>query len=327
MTVSVTPPYGAWPSGLSTTFSAQEARIVRDLQGAVDALSETDEVPRSAEFVRWHVEPSAASSPLLALARRSLLETQLMFERAGIFEVQRTDVVVGRSQSFLASTVRSLGCNPDLSRTGGVFLMGASLCANSVITMDLTGLIFLVRSGQQLEPWMESAPEPPVDSLPYQVVDRAVAVLSHEWAHAVRFVVAGATQPAGEPVWFREGFPEWVALASRTRAFAPDMSYLDAHAMRVHLFSNWPSRCSSDPGTYRKRPSPSVACEYFVGLLSVELLVARFGGFGALVEVYRRAAGGLRFPAAFRAVFGMSLADFEARARAYVSGVASTMSP
>lgn len=325
MTVAVTPPYGAWPPGLSTTFSVQELRIVRDLQGVVDALSETDEVPRTAEFVRWHVEQSAASSPLLAFAQQSLLQTQLWFERAGVHEVQRTDIVVGRTQSFLGATVRSLGCNPDLSRSGGAYLMGASLCANSIITMDLTGLIFLVRAGQQSTPPMESAPEPPVASLPYQVVDRAVAVLSHEWAHAVRFVAAGATQPVGEPVWFREGFPEWVALASRVRAFAPEMSYADAHAMRVHLFSNWPSRCSSDPGAYRTRPTQSVGCEYFVGLLAVELLVARFGGVRNLVEVYRRAAEGLRFPAAFRAVFGISLGDFEARARAYVSGVASTM--
>lgn len=325
VTVSVTPPYGAWPRGLSTTFSMQEARIVSDLHGVVDALSETEEVPRATEYLNWHVEPSASASPLLALARRSLVETQLMFERAGIFEVQRTDVVVGRTQAFLDSTVRSLGCNPDLSRTGGAYLMGASLCGNSIITMDLTGLIFLVRAGQRLSPWMEAAPEPPIASLPYQVVDRAVAVLSHEWAHAVRFAVAGATHVPGEPVWFREGFSEWVALASRTKAFAPEMSYLDAHAMRVHLFSNWPSRCESDPSAYRNRPSSSVGCEYFVGLLAVELLAARFGGFGPLVEVHRLAAGGLRFQAAFRAVYGMSLADFEERATAYVSGVAASM--
>lgn len=326
MTVPVTPPYGAWPRGLSTTFSLREARIVRDLQGVVDVLSETGESPRAVEFVRWHVEQSAASSPLLALAQRSLLETQLMFERAGIVEVQRTDIVVGRTQAFLRSTVRSLGCVPDLSRTGGRYLMGASLCGNSVITMDLTGLIFLVRAGQQLAPWMEAAPEPPLSSLPYQVVDRAVAVLSHEWAHAVRFVAAGATQPPGEPFWFREGFPEWVALASRARAFGPDMSYLDAHAMKVHLFSNWPARCASDPGAYRIRPRWSVACEYFVGLLAVELLVARDGGFGKLVDVYRVSASGGGFRAAFRAVYGSSLADVEARARVYIREVAATMS-
>jgi len=325
VTVSVTPPYGAWPRGLSTTFSLQEARIVRDLQGVVDVLSETEEVPRAVEYVNWHIEPSAEASPLLALARRSLLETQLLFERAGVLEVQRTDIVVGRTQAFLRSTVRSLGCNPDLSRTGGAYLMGASLCGNTVITVDLTGLIFLVRAGQQLAPWMEAAPEPPLASLPYQVVDRAVAVLSHEWAHAVRFVAAGATQPPGEPFWFREGFAEWVALASRVRAFEPGMSYLDAHAIRLHLFSNWPSRCSTDFAAYRLRGSVAGGCEYYLGLLAVELLVFRYGGFARIVDVYRHAASGTPFAASFRAVYGVSLSAFESESSEYILGVAAAL--
>lgn len=321
--VRVTPPYGASPAALTATFSPREMQLVGELQGRVDLLSDAGDAPRAAAFVRWHVEPSVEGSEILVAARRSLTETQLMFERAGIYEVQRTDIVVGRTQAFIDSTVRSLGCRPDLSRTRGVYLMGGSLCGNTIVTMDVTGLLFVVRPEQSVTAAMEAAPEPPMSTIRYQLVDRAVAVLSHEWAHAVRFVAAGSTQPPGEPVWFREGFAEWVALASRVRAFAPDMSYLDAHAIRLHLFSNWPSRCSTRLSSYRLRGAVAGACEYYLGLLAVELLVVRYGGFARMVDVYRRAASGSPFAASFRAVYGIPLATFESEASEYIEGVAA----
>lgn len=321
--VRVTPPYGASPPSLTATFSTFELRVVRELQGKVDLLSDAGDTPRAAAFVRWHIEPGVSQSELLQAARRSLTETQLLFERAGIFEVQRTDIVVGRTQAYIASTVRSLGCTPDLSRTKGVFLMGGSLCGNTIVTMDLTGLLFVVRPDQSVTAAMEAAPEPPMSTIRYQLVDRAVAVLSHEWAHAVRFVAAGSTQPPGEPVWFREGFAEWVALASRVRAFEPGMSYLDAHAIRLHLFSNWPSRCSTSLSTYRLRGSVAGGCEYYLGLLAVELLVVRYGGFARIVDVYRQAASGKPFAASFKAVYGISLSAFESESSEYILGVAA----
>lgn len=321
--VRVTPPYGASPASLTATFSPVELRIVRELQGKVELLSDAGDIPRSAAFVRWHIEAGVSQSEIVRAARRSLTATQLLFERAGIFEVQRTDIVVGRTQAYISSTVRSLGCTPDLSRTGGVYLMGGSLCGNTIVTMDVTGLLFVVRPDQTVTAAMEAAPEPPMSTIRYQLVDRAVAVLSHEWAHAVRFVAAGSTQPPGEPVWFREGFAEWVALASRVRAFEPDMSYLDAHAIRLHLFSNWPSRCSTDLSTYRLRGAVAGGCEYYLGLLAVELLVVRYGGFARMVDVYRQAASGRSFAASFRAVYGISLATFESESSEYIAGVAA----
>ena len=321
--VRVTPPYGASPASLTATFSFEESRLVRELQGQVNLLADADEIPRAAAFVRWHIEAAAAESEILRAARRSLTSTQLMFERSGIFEVQRTDIVVGRTQAYIDSTVRSLGCEPDLSRTKGAYLMGGSLCNNTIVTMDITGLLFVVRPDQSVTAAMEAAPEPPMSTVRYQLVDRAVAVLSHEWAHAVRFVAAGSTQPLGEPIWFREGFAEWVALASRVRAFGPDMSYLDAHAIRLHLFSNWPSRCSTNLSTYRLRGAVAGGCEYYLGLLAVELLVVRYGGFARMVNVYRQAASGKPFAESFRAVYGISLATFEAESSKYISGVAA----
>lgn len=321
--VRVTPPYGASPASLTATFSPAELGIVRELQGRVDQLSDAGDTPRAAAFVRWHVESGAAKSEIVLAARRSLTATQLMFERAGIFEVQRTDIVVGRTQAFIDSTVRSLGCTPDLSRTRGVYLMGGSLCGNTIVTMDVTGLLFVVWPDQSVTAAMEAAPEPPMSTIRFQLVDRAVAVLSHEWAHAVRFVAAGSTQPPGEPVWFREGFAEWVALASRVRAFGPEMSYLDAHAMRVHLFSNWPSRCSIELRSHRSRGAVAGGCEYYLGLLAVEVLVARYGGFARIVDVYRQAASGKPFASAFRSVYGLSLAAFESEASEYIAGVAA----
>jgi hypothetical protein len=163
--VRVPPPYGAGPASVTATFSPMELRIVRELQGKVDLLSDTGDTPRAAAFVRWHVEPSVEGSEILAAARRSLTETQLMFERAGIFEVQRTDIVVGRTQAFIDSTVRSLGCRPDLSRTRGVYLMGGSLCGNTIVTMDVTGLLFVVRPEQSVTAAMEAAPEPPMSTI------------------------------------------------------------------------------------------------------------------------------------------------------------------
>ena len=321
--VRVTPPYGASPALVTATFSPEERRMVRELQGTVDLLSDAGGTPRAAAFVRWHIEAVVTKSEILRAARRSLTATQFMFERSGIFEVQRTDIVVGRTQAFIDSTVRSLGCTPDLSRTRGVYLMGGSLCGNTIVTMDVTGLLFVVRPEQSVTAAMEAAPEPPMSTIRYQLVDRAIAVLSHEWAHSVRFVAAGSTQPPGEPVWFREGFAEWVALASRVRAFGPDMSYLDAHAIRLHLFSNWSSRCSTNLSTYRLRGAVAGGCEYYLGLLAVELLVVRYGGFARLVNVYRQAASGKPFAESFRAVYGISLATFEAESSKYIAGVAA----
>jgi hypothetical protein len=318
--VFVTPPFGKYPKPLLVTMTPAEVRVINRSQQEVDPISVVK--PVTTRLVTWYVEPSAANSPTLRLARRSLVATQAIFEALGIYEAQATSIVVGRTQKFLKKTVKALGCDPDLSITGGQHLMGSSLCEDSVIVMNLTGYLFLVNSTQKLTAALEMKPEPPIASMDYRIVDRNISALSHEWAHSVRGLLSGGRVAFGEPAWMREGFAELVAGFSRVKAFPLRMQYSDFHAIKIHLFSNWQNQCQGSLRDYAVRLGVLAGCEYHNGLMAVELLLSEFGGLRKLLKLYKDTSVLRGFEASFLTNYGMTLPEFELLANKFIDDIA-----
>ena len=318
--VFVTPAFGKYPKPLLVSMTPAEIRVISNSQEQVDSLAGVN--PLTARLVTWYIEPSAANSPTLKLARRSLIATQAMFEALGIYDAKATSIVIGRTQKFIKNTVSNLGCDPDLSRMNGQYLMGASVCSDTIIVMNLTGYLFLTSSNQRVTPAMELRPEPTISSMNYLVVDRNISGLSHEWAHSVRTLMAGGDVPPGEPAWMREGFAELVAGISRVRAFPIRMSYLDFHAIKVHLFSNWPARCQYGLRTYANNSDILAGCEYYKGLMAVELLLSDFGGLAKLMKLYKDTSILRSFEASFKTNYNMTLPEFEVLGDQYINDIA-----
>lgn len=318
--LSVTPPFGVAPRNLAVVLSPREllvtSRITREIQ---DLRSST---PQTLRLISWYVEPNSVGSPTIALARLVLISSQQIFEAFDIFEGQATSIVIGRTQQFLNKTVSDLGCFPNLSRTFGQHLMGAALCNDRVIVVNLSGYLFL----DTLRPVTaedESRVEPSLERRSYLLVERDAAVLAHEWAHSVRTLIAGGRVPDGEPTWMSEGFAEMVDGLAQAKSFAPGLTFAEMHAIVVRLFSNWPTRCRLDVTFYRT-PAPQLAgCEYVLGFLAVELLLANHGGLGKLLELYRSITVYQTFADAFRANYGMAVEQFEREANDYIREVAS----
>ena len=318
--VFVTPAFGKYPKPLLVSMTPAEIRVISNSQEQVDSLAGVN--PLTARLVTWYIEPSAANSPTLKLARRSLIATQAMFEALGIYDAKATSIVIGRTQKFIKNTVSNIGCNPDLSRMNGQYLMGASVCSDTIIVMNLTGYLFLTSANQQLTPYLEKKVEPPISSMNYLIVDRNISGLSHEWAHSVRTLMAGGDVPTGEPAWMREGFAELVAGLSRVKAFPIRMSYMDFHAIKIHLFSNWPSRCKLELHHYRIDAPELAGCEYYSGLMATELLLSDHGGLASLMQLYKETGRTRSFEQSFFNHYAMTVDEFEASADVYISDIA-----
>ena len=318
--LSVTPPFGATPRNLAVVLTPREllvtSRITREIQ---DLQSFT---PQTLRLITWYVEPNSVDSPTIALARTVLIASQQIFETFNIFDGQATSIVIGRTQQFLNNTVSALGCFPNLSRTFGQHLMGAALCNDRVIVVNLSGYLFL-ESLRPVTAADEIRAEPPLERRSYLLIERDATVLAHEWAHSVRTLIAGGRVPDGEPTWMSEGFAEMVDGLAQAKAFAPGLTFTEMHAIVVRLFSNWPTRCRLDVASYRI-PAPQLAgCEYVLGFLAVELLLANHGGLGKLLELYKSITAYQTFADAFQAIYGMSLEQFEREANDYIREVAS----
>ncbi len=318
--VFITPAFGKYPKPLLVTVTPDELRVVNNAQAQMGSLNKTN--PLTARLVTWFIEPSAQNSPTVNLARKSLLATQAIFESMGIYDAKATSIVIGRSQQYIKRTVEKLGCFPDLSRTRGQYLMGSSLCNDTVIVMNLTGYLFLTSANQQLSTYLEKRAEPPLASMNYLIVDRNISGLSHEWAHSVRTLMAGGDVPPGEPAWMREGFAELVAGLSRVKAFPVRMSYMDFHAIKIHLFSNWPSRCKLELHHYRLNAPELAGCEYYNGLMATELLLSDHGGLASLMQLYKETGRTRSFEQSFFNHYAMTLDEFEFGADAYISEIA-----
>jgi hypothetical protein len=318
--VVVTPGFGAYKAPLMATLTPAEMRIVNKAQEEVKRVNIVK--PLSARLVTWYVEPSAQNSPTVKLARKTLLGTQAMFEGLGIFEAKATSIVIGRTQKFLNETVTRLGCFPNLSRTWGQHLMGSSLCSDTIIVMNLSGYLFLTTPGQTVTREMETRPEPPIASQSYLLVHRNIAGLSHEWAHSVRTLMAGGEVPPGEPAWMREGFAEMVSGLARVKTFPLRTSYADFHAVKIHMFSNWASRCKLNLRAYAGNSDILAGCEYYKGLIGVEILLSDFGGLAKLMKLYKDTSVLRSFEASFLTNYGMTLPEFEVIADHYINDIA-----
>jgi len=318
--VVVTPGFGAYKAPLIATMTPAEMRIVNKAQEEVKRVNIVK--PLSARLVTWYIEPSALNSPTVKLARKTLLGTQAMFEGLGIFEAKATSIVIGRTQKFLDETVTRLGCFPNLSRTWGQHLMGSSLCSDTIIVMNLSGYLFLTTPGQTVTREMETRPEPPIASQSYLLVHRNIAGLSHEWAHSVRTLMAGGEVPVGEPAWMREGFAEMVSGLARVKTFPLRTSYADFHAVKIHMFSNWASRCKLNLRAYAENSNILAGCEYYKGLIGVEILLSDFGGLAKLMKLYKDTSVLRSFEASFLTNYGMTLPEFEVIADQYINDIA-----
>jgi len=318
--VVVTPGFGAYKAPLIATMTPAEMRIVNKAQEEVHRVNIVK--PLSARLVTWYVEPSALNSPTVKLARKTLLGTQAMFEGLGIFEAKATSIVIGRTQKFLRETVTRLGCYPNLARTWDQHLMGSSLCSDTIIVMNLSGYLFLTTPGQLVTKEMETRPEPPISSQSYLLVHRNISGLSHEWAHSVRTLMAGGEVPVGEPAWMREGFAEMVSGLARVKTFPLRTSYADFHAVKIHLFTNWASRCKLDLRGYAVNSDILAGCEYYKGLIGVEILLSDFGGLEKLMKLYKDTSVLRSFEASFLTNYGMTLPEFEVLADKYINDIA-----
>ena len=316
----ITPGFGAYIAPLIATMTPAEMRIINKAQEQVISVSVVK--PLSARIVTWYIEPSAVNSPTVKLARRTLLGTQAMFEGLGIFEAKATSIVIGRTQKFLRETVTKLGCYPNLSRTWDQHLMGSSLCSDTIIVMNLSGYLFLTTPGQVVTREMETRPEPPIALQSYLLVHRNIAGLSHEWAHSVRTLMAGGEVPVGEPAWMREGFAEMVSGLARVKAFPARTSYADFHALKIHMFSNWASRCKLSLRAYAQNSDILAGCEYYKGLIAVEILLSDFGGLAKLMKLYKDTSVLRTFEASFLTNYGMTLPEFEVLADQYINDIA-----
>ena len=316
----ITPGFGAYKAPLIATMTPAEMRIINKAQEQVNRVNVVK--PLSARLITWFIEPSAVNSPTVKLARKTLLGTQAMFEGLGIFEAKATSIVIGRTQKFLDETVTKLGCFPNLSRTWGQHLMGSSLCSDTIIVMNLSGYLFLTTPGQTVTREMETRPEPPIASQSYLLVHRNIAGLSHEWAHSVRTLMAGGEVPVGEPAWMREGFAELVSGLARVKTFPLRTSYADFHALKIHMFSNWASRCKLNLRAYAQNSDILAGCEYYTGLIAVEILLSDFGGLAKLMKLYKDTSVLRTFEASFLTNYGMTLPEFEVLADQYINDIA-----
>ena len=323
--VTVDPAFGSHSTPVRIFMTSAELATVRRMPAEISSSGLG--VATTAAAARWMVESTAVGSETLELSRRVLDRLQALFERLGLVRVDATYVVIGRTQKFINDSLASLECYPNLVRTGGVHLMGASLCNRRVIVINLTGYFFLRRAGDELTTAMEALAEPPINSLNYRIADRNISGLAHEWAHVARASATDGLVAPDEPAWMREGFAELMAGIARVHTFPKRMSYLGFHVVRLRKFADWGHYCTEPLRRYRQDSDFLAGCEYYLGALSVEYLVARMGGLGTLVELLKKSSELMNFERAFRIVYGMSLDTFETRMDSYLRAIADLPDP
>ncbi len=323
--VRVDPLFGYHRAPVRVLMTRAEAVTVDRMQRSV--VTNAIGIPRTAASVEWLIEPSAVPSRTLDLSRKVLARLQFLFEDLGLTRADRTFVVVGRSQKFINETLESVDCFPNLVRTGGVHLMGAAVCNRRVIVINLTGYFFLLRAGDALTSDMETKPEPRLSGFNYKIADRNISGLAHEWVHVARASAHDGRVAVDEPAWVREGFAELMAGIARVLAFAPRMDYLDFHVVRLRKFADWGRSCPQSLRRYREDSDLLAGCEYYLGAVAMEYLVAQLGGLPKVIELFRASAEGLNFGRAFRETYGISLDAFEARADAYLRRIADLPDP
>jgi hypothetical protein len=319
--ISVDPVLGRRVARVKVLMTREEYATVRRMSREISVSAVG--VPTTARAIEWIVEPSARGSETLEYSQAVLRQVQLLFEQLGLVRVNRTHIVVARTQRFINETLATLDCFPNLVRTGGVHLMGESICNRRVIVINLTGYFFLRSAGDKLTARLELLPEPPFNNLNYRIADRNISGLAHEWAHIARASATDGVVAPDEPAWMREGFAEVMAGIARVRAFSAHMSYATFHVVRLRKFADWGSSCTAPLRRYRNDSDFFAGCEYYLGALAVEYLIARMGGLAPLVTLFRDSSESMNFPAAFRTTYGMTLGAFEKRMDRYLGAIAN----
>jgi hypothetical protein len=323
--VGADPVLGRHVAPVNVLMTREEFATVRRMGREISALA--GGAPPALPTVEWLVESSARGNRTLEFSQAVLRRAQVLFEQLGLVRLGRTHIVIARTQRFINESLALLDCYPNLVRTGGVHLMGEAVCNRSVIVINLTGYYFLRSTGDVLTERMESLPEPAFNRLNYRIADRNISGLAHEWAHVVRASATDGVVAPDEPAWMREGFAEVMAGIARVQAFSPRMSYATFHVVRLRKFANWGDSCGASLGRYRVESDFFAGCEYYLGALAVEYLIARMGGLVAIATLFREAARSRDFSGAFRATYGMSLGAFEQRMDAYLSSIAELPDP
>lgn len=270
----------------------------------------------------WHVEPGLVRSEHLSMQRQVVRNLQQVLEKFnGTFAAWQIDVIIGRTQSYIKSQLAELGCAPDLSQTGGEILMGAAVCGRHVLISNLTGFLFLTAPDQPITVAMEKRREPRASSMPYQLEIRSLEGLAHEWAHSYRAAGQQGRVLVDEPAWVKEGLASMWASVSVVNTFQSRMTYRDWHILRLRKFVHWVDQCNRPLREYRTVRTGTNGCEYFMGPLAIELLIARHGGLQNIVRVFHLHNSSQGFPGDFVQVYGMTIDEFEREADLYISQI------
>lgn len=308
--------YAIRPIRKFVTFA--EFEVIRKVDQRVKAMDELDE--RGDAIVAWHVESDVEYSPTYRLQQQILHSLRRMLVGVdGFTSGYKMDIVVGRTQGFTMSILDRLGCDPDLSAFDGQILMGAALCNRRVLVTNLTGYLFLRKPGQRITDQMERRKEPPLVETPYQIVARNSSSLAHEWMHFYRMAGLGGRVAPDEPLWFNEGFAEFWADMAKVREFGDHDSLLRFHVVRLRDFYDWARKCPGSLSQYRRDRGTS--CEYHLGVLAVEYLVANYGGLEEAARAFRMDGKIATFAQGFEQLFGVTLSDFETEADRYIETI------
>lgn len=317
--VSVQPILGRSPKPIRVFLSTVERRTLERLEAVTGRVRDRPFVDDS--LVTWHIEPVARVSPTMILQRRILFSLREMLEGADNVTARwPVDIVVGRSQSYILGTLRSLGCEPNLASQGGQILMGAAVCGRRFIVSNISGYLFLTRPGQTVTPEMERLAEGPLFSRSYKLVARDSSALAHEWMHIYRAAGLEGRVAADEPEWFSEGFAELWAYVAKVREYRRNDGFLRMHVTRLRDFANWADQCPGPLSRYRSGMHVN-GCEYHLGMLAMEFLVANYGGLEKTAQAFREDGAKPSFAVGFEALFGVALDDFEVQANRYIETV------
>lgn len=317
--VSVRPLLGRSARPIRVFLSSAERRTLRQLEVVASTVRDRPFVDDS--VVQWHIEPSARLSSTMLLQRRILFSLREMLEGAdGITARWPVDIVIGRTQEFILGTLRARGCEPNLASQGGQILMGAAVCGRRFIVSNISGYLFLAQPGQRVTPEMEALPEGPLFSRSYKIVARNSSALAHEWMHIYRAAGLEGRVAPDEPEWFSEGFAEIWAYIAKVREFNRPDGFLRMHVTRLRDFSNWAEQCPGPLQRYRADGNP-YGCEYHLGTLAMEYLIANYGGLDKTAQAFREDGSKPSFAVGFEALFGVTLDEFEAEANRYIETV------
>ena len=259
----------------------------------------------------------------MLLQRRVLFSLREMLEGADSVTTRwPVDIVIGRTQDYILGTLRALGCEPNLASQGGQILMGAAVCGRRFIVSNISGYLFLAQPGEGVTPEMEVLPEGPLFTRSYKIVARNSSALAHEWMHIYRAAGLEGRVASDEPDWFSEGFAEMWSYVAKVREFDRPDGFLRMHVTRLRDFSNWADQCPGPLQRYRQDGHLN-GCEYHLGTLAVEYLIANYGGLEKTTQAFREDGSKPSFAVGFEALFGITLDQFEAEANRYIETVRS----